>query len=182
MWCFMASKYKNKVFFRDMSPEIWLDYANYILGDKCYLMQVPTPGKGGKGMSDLAALRPPWIVILNYEYEMRREAVKRASRESRPLRETLTEVMKDFQLKEQYFTAPIALSSHSNTNLTFTSRVGPCSLLPSTNWRKLCRQCFGFPVREESATSVLWRRFSLPQPPLNEMVMCATLTNSCKLP
>ena len=110
MWCFMASKYMNKVFFRDMSPEIWLDYANYILGDKCYLMQVPTPGKGGKGKSDLAALRPPWIVILNYEYEMRREAVKRASRESRPLRETLTEVMKDFQLKEQYFTAPIALS------------------------------------------------------------------------
>ncbi|CAE7237303.1 unnamed protein product [Symbiodinium microadriaticum] len=79
MWCFMASKYKNKVFFRDMSPEIWLDYANYLLGDKCYLMQVPTPGKGGKGKSDLAALRPPWIVVLNYEYEMRREAVKRAS-------------------------------------------------------------------------------------------------------
>ena len=111
MWCFMASKYKNKVFFRDMSPEIWLDYANYLLGDKCYLMQVPTPSKGGKGKSDLAALRPPWIVVLNYEYEMRREAVKRASRESRPLRATLTEVMKDFQLKEQYFTAPIALSS-----------------------------------------------------------------------
>ena len=29
------------------------------------------------------------------------------------LKDTLTEVMKDFQLKEQYFTAPIALSSGS---------------------------------------------------------------------
>ncbi|OLP90151.1 hypothetical protein AK812_SmicGene28324 [Symbiodinium microadriaticum] len=85
MWCFLGSKYKNKVFFRDMTPEVWLDYANYILGDKCYLMQVPTPGKG-KGKSDLSALRPPWIVVLNYEYEMRREAVQQASRESRPLK------------------------------------------------------------------------------------------------
>ena len=112
MWCFLSSRYKNKVFFQDMTPELWLNYANYLLGDKCYLMQVPTPGKG-KGKTDLSALRPPWIVVLNYEYEMRREAVKRASREGRPLKDTLNEVMKDFQLKEQYFTAPIALSSGS---------------------------------------------------------------------
>ena len=112
MWCFLGSRYKNKVFFQDMTPELWLTYANYLLGDKCYLMQVPVPGKG-KGKTDLSSLRPPWIVVLNYEYEMRREAVKRASREGRPLKDTLTEVMKDFQLKEQYFTAPIALSSGS---------------------------------------------------------------------
>ena len=112
MWCFLSSQYKNKVFFQDMTPELWLTYANYLLGDKCYLMQVPTPGKG-KGKTDLSALRPPWIVVLNYEYEMRREAVKRANREGRPLKDTLNEVMKDFQLKEQYFIAPIALSSGS---------------------------------------------------------------------
>ena len=35
-----------------MTPELWLTYANYGLGDKCYLMQVPTPGKG-KGKTDL---------------------------------------------------------------------------------------------------------------------------------
>ena len=103
---------EEEVFFQDMTPELWLNYANYLLGDKCYLMQVPTPGKG-KGKTDLSALRPPWIVVLNYEYEMRREAVKRAGREGRPLKDTLNEVMKDFQLKEQYFTAPIALSSGS---------------------------------------------------------------------
>lgn len=114
MWCFLGTKYKNKVFFQGMTPEIWLTYSNYLLGEKCYLMQVPTPGKG-KGKTDLSALRPPWIVVLNYEYEMRREAVKRASRESRSLHDTLMEVMKDFQLKEQYFTAPIALSARESS-------------------------------------------------------------------
>ena len=74
-----------------------------------YLLQVPVTGKGGK--MDQIPLKPPWVVILNYEYELRKEAIKRAFRDSRPLRETLREVTDDAQLKEQYFTAPIALQN-----------------------------------------------------------------------
>ncbi|CAE7880140.1 unnamed protein product [Symbiodinium necroappetens] len=72
-------------------------------------MQVPAGGKGGK--MDQAPLRPPWVVVLNYEYELRKEAIKRAYRDSRPLRETLREVTEDAQIKEQYFTSPIALQN-----------------------------------------------------------------------
>ena len=109
MWTMLASKFKNKPFFANMTPDIWLGYVNYLLGEKVYLMQIPAGGKGGK--LDQAPLRPPWVVILNYEYELRKEAVKRAFRDSRPLRDTLREVTEDAQLKEQYFTSPIALQN-----------------------------------------------------------------------
>ncbi|CAE7684419.1 unnamed protein product, partial [Symbiodinium necroappetens] len=102
----LASKFKNKGFFADMSPDAWLAYANYLLGEKVYLMQVPAGGK-----MDQAPLRPPWVVVLNYEYELRKEAIKRAYRDSRPLRETLREVTEDAHIKEQYFTSPIALQN-----------------------------------------------------------------------
>ncbi|CAE7730942.1 unnamed protein product, partial [Symbiodinium necroappetens] len=32
-WTMLASKFKNKVFFADMSPDAWLAYANYLLGN-----------------------------------------------------------------------------------------------------------------------------------------------------
>ena len=98
---------QEQVFFQNMSPDAWLSYANFLLGEKVYLMQVPAGGKGGK--MDQAPLRPPWVVVLNYEFELRKEAIKRAFRESRPLRDTLQEVTEDSQIKEQYFTSPIAL-------------------------------------------------------------------------
>ena len=122
MWTMLASKFKNKPFFANMTPDIWLGYVNYLLGEKVYLMQVPAGGKGGK--LDQAPLRPPWVVILNYEYELRKEAVKRAYRDSRPLRDTLREVTEDAQLKEQYFASraeksarPVGLSHAPNWGL-----------------------------------------------------------------
>ena len=105
MWTFLASKYRNQAMFRGMTPAVWLDYVNYLLGDKVYLMQVPTPG--GKGKGDQQPLRPPWQVLLTYEYEMRREAVKKAFRESRALVDTLAEVQGNAQLKEQFFVSPL---------------------------------------------------------------------------
>ena len=106
-WVFLGSKYKNKVFFTDLTPSVWLDYSNYLLGDKVYLMQIPSPS--GKGKSEQVALRPPLTAMINYEFELRKEAVKRAFRDSRALKDTLLEVQNDAQLKEQFFTSPIAL-------------------------------------------------------------------------
>ena len=86
-WVFLGSKYRNKVFFKDMTPSVWLDYSNYLLGVKVCLMQIPSPS--GKGKTDQVALRPPWTVMINYEFELRKEAIRRAFRDSRPLSETL---------------------------------------------------------------------------------------------
>ena len=63
---------------------------------------------GGKG-NEATPLRPPWHILINYEHELRREAVKRAHTENKPLKDTLAEVCKDSELKERFFTSPIAL-------------------------------------------------------------------------
>ena len=103
MWCFLAAKFRNREMLRGMSPACWDDYVNFLLGDKCYLMKI----HGGKG-NEATPLRPPWHILINFEHELRREAVKRAHNENRPLKETLPEVCKDSELKERYFTSPIA--------------------------------------------------------------------------
>ena len=60
----------------------------------------------------MVTLRPPWSVMLSYEYELRKEAIKRSFRKGRALRDCLEEVCEDAQLKEQYFTSPIALQGN----------------------------------------------------------------------
>ena len=111
-WCYLAAKYRNNPMLHGLTPDDWLKYTNFLLGDKCYLMKIPGPTSSA-GSSDMVALRPPWNVMLSYEFELRKEAVKRSFRRSRPLRECLEEVCTDAQLKEQYFTSPIALQGKS---------------------------------------------------------------------
>lgn len=107
-WCYLAAKYRNNPMLHGLTPGDWLKYTNHLLGDKCYLLKIPGQSAAA-GSSDMVSLRPPWNVMLSYEYELRKEAVKRAFRKSKPLRECLEEVCADAQLKEQYFTSPIAL-------------------------------------------------------------------------
>ena len=111
-WCYLAAKYRNNPMMQGLTPDDWMKYTNYLLGDKCYLLKIPGPGAAA-GSSEMVTLRPPWSVMLSYEYELRKEAIKRAFRQGRALRECLEEVCSDAQLKEQYFTSPIALQGRS---------------------------------------------------------------------
>lgn len=113
-WCYLAGKYRNKPMMQGVTPALWLDFANYLLGEKCYLMKAPT--SSSSSTEDRTALRPPWSIMLTYEHELRKEAIKRAFQDGRPLSLTLPEVCKDAQLKEQYFTSPIALQGRGQTD------------------------------------------------------------------
>eukprot|EP00435_Cladocopium_sp_Y103_P063561 s792_g25.t1 len=127
-WCYLSAKYRNNPMMHGLTPDDWLKYTNYLLGDKCYLMKIPGIAAAA-GSSELVSLRPPWSVMLSYEYELRKEAVKRAFRKSKPLRECLEEVCQDAQLKEQYFTSPIALQGKSG-------RQDDSAVGGNRNWRR----------------------------------------------
>ena len=127
-WCYLAAKYRNNPMMQGLTPDDWMKYTNYLLGDKCYLLKIPGPGAAA-GSSEMVTLRPPWSVMLSYEYELRKEAIKRAFRQSRALRECLEEVCSDAQLKEQYFTSPIALQGRSG-------RPEEPSMGGTRNWRR----------------------------------------------
>ena len=49
--------------------------------------------------------------MLDYEFELRKKAVRRAHRNGRPLHETLQEVTEDTEIKELYFTSPVTFSA-----------------------------------------------------------------------
>ena len=63
---------------------------------------------GGKG-AEATPLRPPWHILISFEFELRKEAIKRALKDNKPIAETLQEVCKDPELKERFFTSPITL-------------------------------------------------------------------------
>ncbi|CAE7268938.1 unnamed protein product, partial [Symbiodinium pilosum] len=92
---------KNREMLRDMTPRVWEGYTNFLLGERCFLMKIH--GGGVKGMEG-SMLRPPWHILLSFEYELRKEAIKKAHHDNRPLKDTLAEVVKDPELKERFFT------------------------------------------------------------------------------
>ena len=67
------------------------------------------------------ALDPPFHVVLCYERAVRTEAFRKALEEEcttapHTLSKALKEVMKDSEIKEIYFTSPLALAPHSFTS------------------------------------------------------------------
>jgi len=68
----VASKMRNKVYLRNLKRRHFEQYVDYILGEKCYNMKVPT------ATGERSALQPPWHILLDYEYEMRSHAFKKA--------------------------------------------------------------------------------------------------------
>lgn len=53
-----------------------------------------------------ALLKPPWTVMINYEFEMRKHAVREAYRDNKPLKDIMSEVTKNTELKELYTLPP----------------------------------------------------------------------------
>ena len=57
----------------------------------------------------IQAVQPPWTVLLTYEHRLRKEAFKLVVAGTDTLAQALQHVVKDSDIKERYFTTPIAL-------------------------------------------------------------------------
>lgn len=104
-WLMVASKMRNKPFLRNLEQRHFDRYTDYILGEKCYLLMVPGPS------GEKSPLQPPWHIILDYEFEMRKKALKVAQKENRPLHETLKEATENSEIKDLYFTSPVTFAA-----------------------------------------------------------------------
>ena len=102
-WLAMSAKFKSKAWLAGLEMRHWLKYVDYLLGDRVFGIKVPT--QGGQ-----QHLRPPWTVMISYEHRMRREAFKLVNSGTMTLAEALEAVVKDADLKETYFTTPLAMS------------------------------------------------------------------------
>ena len=104
-WLMVAAKMKNKVYLRGLEQKHFDRYTDYVLGDKCY--QLLVPGASGEKQP----LHPPWHILLDYEFELRKKAIRKAHKEARPLHATLKVATEDTELKELHFTSPVTFAA-----------------------------------------------------------------------
>lgn len=105
-WLMLAVKFGNRSWLQGCTPLHWSRYCDFFLGDRCFNMKVPR----GDAMEPL---HPPWSVLLSYEYECRKQIFKNIRAGVSTLVDGLESVVRDSEIKEVFFTSPIALSSRA---------------------------------------------------------------------
>ena len=71
------------------------------------MLQHESPTASG----EKSALQPRWHILLDYDYEMRSNAVKKSRKEGITSGVALMRATKDAELKELHFTSPITFAS-----------------------------------------------------------------------
>ena len=66
-----------------------------------------------RARASLQRIKPDWAIVLSYEQKLRKEAMRRVL-EGHTLADAMASVIKDADLKEAYFTTPVALKSASS--------------------------------------------------------------------
>ena len=103
-WLCMAARYKAKSWLHGLTPEPFNRFVDFILGEKVLNIQVPSlQGDGHQ------KVKPDWSIVLSFEQKLRKEAMKLVVKDGVTLAESLQRVIRDAELKETYFTTPVAL-------------------------------------------------------------------------
>ena len=103
-WLCMAARYKAKSWLHGLTPEPFNRFVDFILGEKVLNIQVPS--LQGEGQQKV---RPDWSIVLSFEQKLRKEAMKLVVKDGVTLADALHRVIRDAELKETYFTTPVAL-------------------------------------------------------------------------
>lgn len=126
----LGAKFRNRAWFQHLTPNDFSRYADWLLGEKVFGLQVPKTAAEG-----MRPLNPPWATLLRFEHQVRKEAYKQAIRQNRSIQETLREALINAELKEVHFLSPVALSlTTPETNDTVTKAVIPGATEEEAAW------------------------------------------------
>eukprot|EP00435_Cladocopium_sp_Y103_P009962 s5620_g2.t1 len=103
-WLCMAARYKAKSWLHNLTAEPFNKFVDYILGERVYGIQIPSLSGDTQ-----QRVKPDWAIVLSYEHKLRKEAFKLVMNDGYSLGDALKSVIKDADLKEGFFTTPIAL-------------------------------------------------------------------------
>ncbi|CAE7196495.1 unnamed protein product [Symbiodinium sp. CCMP2592] len=110
-WLCMSARFKAKAWLQGLQLEDFTRFVEYILGDRVGNLKLPT----ASGL-ETQFNRPPWNIVLSYEYKLRVEAFKMILEGTATMAEALRAVREDPSLKEAYFTTPLALHTAGTPN------------------------------------------------------------------
>ena len=105
-WLCMAARYRAKPWLNGLVASDFTKFVDYILGDRVYGIQLPS-----STTEFSQRVKPDWSIVLAYEFKLRREVMKLITQHARTMSEALTMVTKDADLKEAFYTTPIALKA-----------------------------------------------------------------------
>ena len=98
------AKYKHitRAWLSTTSPAIWNQHADYILGEDVY---------GFKLTVQDTIVVPPWQVVMEYEQQIRKHALKRVIYDDEDIATALMYCQTNASLKEKYFSTPMAINA-----------------------------------------------------------------------
>jgi len=105
LWLMLAVEFVNKHMFADLAATTWTAWTEYFLGKKVYSLKI-----AGTEGSNSQYLCPPWAIVLSYEYECRKEALRLVREEGKTLNEALLDSMKDAEIRELHFISAVTLA------------------------------------------------------------------------
>jgi hypothetical protein len=109
LWLMVASKLKSAPWLKGLCPQDFLDYADFILGERVLGIKKLDPISGSS-----APLSPPWAVVLGYDAELRQEAWRRVEEDPGgiTISAALKQVVKDPEIKNLFFIEVLAIGGN----------------------------------------------------------------------
>ncbi len=94
-WDVAVAQFSDKRAFAGYDRAVWSDHVEFLLGEQIYQYRA-------------GPLRIDWGAFLNYEYEIRKKAIKRVNKGEATLHNALVEARVDYDLKQLHFTLPLS--------------------------------------------------------------------------
>ena len=104
-YLFAKFRYPNKQILQKINPFTFLDYLGYLTGRHVAQMETQT-------VDGVTLHKPSIKLLLNYEYQMRKEVVEELN-QGGCMAEELKKVTRNSDVRERHFSTPLAVSSAS---------------------------------------------------------------------
>ena len=100
-WQFVAFQHTHREYLKELSPQIFQEYLDYLLGEFVWGLRA----KDGRGNTFGA---PPWNLVISYEHAIRVKAVTLVKK-GHTFKDALRMAWEDAVTKERHFTTPLGM-------------------------------------------------------------------------
>jgi len=101
-WEMVHLKGAGRAILRDYTPQVFEKHVDYVLGDDCYLIGEANP---------TMACGPTWDLLMKYEFEVRRLAMRRVNEGGSTLAEAMEHARRSVEHRTNFFITPLAMPS-----------------------------------------------------------------------
>ena len=106
-WLYLSTKFGNRPWLSSLTPRPFLKLADHILGKRGAELEVASPAADNR--TEQVSIKPPWQLILSYEYEVRKRAFYLVREEGQTLEQAIDSAIADQEVRALRFINPLSL-------------------------------------------------------------------------